>query len=228
MLSQKAKLDTALPVTLPYWVYLPDDYHDTQQDYPLILFLHGSGERGADYEILRSHGILGAIEEGLQLPFIVVAPQCPTNQGWDAHHPALIQIVKDIAESYRVDQDRMYLTGLSMGGAGAWYLATRYPNYWAAVVPICGMSNRFGGFPACLQNITHIPVWAFHGAKDDVIPVEATEELVKALEGYGGNVKFTVYPEAGHDSWSVTYRNSELYRWMLKQEREPIEKGESA
>jgi predicted peptidase len=108
----------------------------------------------------------------------------------------------------------MYVTGLSMGGFGTWTILAKYPNLFAAAVPICG-----GGDPATAESIKHIPIWAFHGAKDNVVPLERSRQMVDAIERVGGNAKLTVYPEAGHNSWSETYDNPEVYQWLLEHRR---------
>jgi predicted peptidase len=113
-----------------------------------------------------------------------------------------------------VDPDRVYLTGLSMGGYGTWSLAAAHPERFAAIVPICG-----GGNPADAAKLASLPVWVFHGAKDPTVPLERSKEMVEAIKSAGGNPRFTIYPEAGHDSWTETYNNPELYQWLLEQKK---------
>jgi predicted peptidase len=151
------------------------------------------------------------IEEGRSFPFVVASPQCPLNQPeWDWQ--ILDGVLTDIEKNYRIDPTRVYLTGLSMGGYGSWTWAMHQPKRFAALAPICGR-----GDPTQVCVLKDMPVWTFHGAKDDVIPIQKTEDLVISLRECGGNVKFTIYPEAKHDSWSETYNNPELYRWLLRQ-----------
>ncbi len=207
------KLERIIKVTMDYLLYLPADY--AQKDaWPLLLFLHGAGERGNDLNRVKIHGPPKLIEAGKQFPFIVVSPQCPAGQWWQPH--ALAALLDEIAEKYKVDADRIYVTGLSMGGFGTWALAGFAPDRFAALVPICG-----GGDPMTARRLAHVPVWVFHGAKDTVVPLSASEQMVEALKKVNGNVKFTVYPEAGHDSWSEAYNDPELYRWLLDQKRTP-------
>jgi len=123
-------------------------------------------------------------------------------------------VIDEIVEKYKVDQDRIYVTGLSMGGYGTWALAGFAPDRLAAIVPICG-----GGDPRSVRRFRRLPVWVFHGAKDSVVPLSASEEMVEALKKVNGSVKFTVYPEADHDSWTATYDDPELYKWLLEQRR---------
>ena len=119
-----------------------------------------------------------------------------------------------VEEKYKVDKQRVYLTGLSLGGYGTWSMARRYPDYFAAIVPICGGGSRSG-----IEQLKNTPTWVFHGAKDETVSIDQSERLVEALKGVGGNVKFTVYPEAGHDAWTETYNNPKLYEWLLEQKR---------
>jgi predicted peptidase len=123
-------------------------------------------------------------------------------------------LLDDIIRTYRVDRDRVYLTGLSMGGFGTWDLAAAHPEKFAAIAPICG-----GGNPQNAKKLARLPIWVFHGAKDPTVPIERSREMVEALKAAGANVKFTVYPEAQHDSWTETYNNPEFYQWLLEQKR---------
>jgi len=127
---------------------------------------------------------------------------------------ALAALLDEIEGSYAVDPNRIYVTGLSMGGIGTWHLATAYPQRFAAIAPICGYGN-----PSTVCAIRHLPVWAFHGADDEMVPLERGQATVDALRACGGNVMFTVYPGVGHDSWTQTYANPQLYTWLLQQRR---------
>jgi predicted peptidase len=205
-------------VRLPYLLSLPAGYaDDPARAWPLILFLHGAGERGEnDMPLLRKHGIPRVVEER-DLPFITISPQCPPNSWWSEHIGTLLALLDEAAATYRVDQKRVYLTGLSMGGFGSWHLATVAPQRFAAVAPICGGGPWFLGFPERVKVLKTTPVWVFHGAKDTTVAPAESERLVKALQECGGSVRFTLYPEAGHDSWTETYDNRELYTWLLEQ-----------
>jgi predicted peptidase len=196
---------------LDYLLFLPKGYEEGGKKWPLILFLHGSGERGKDLAKVKIHGPPKIVESKSDLPFIVVSPQAPRRR-WD---PDVLKALLDaVLADYRVDPDRIYLTGLSMGGAGTWTLAAEYPEYFAAIVPICG-----GGDPQDAKRLKDLPIWVFHGAKDEAVPLSRSEEMVKALKEEGADVKFTVYPDAGHDSWTETYNNPELYEWLLSHKR---------
>jgi predicted esterase len=196
-----------------YLLFLPDGYESGSERWPLILFLHGGGERGDDIEKVKVHGPPKIVAERPDFPFIVVAPQVYTNHIWStARLDALLQ---EVVEKYRVDPDRIYITGLSMGAYGAWHLAMEFPSRFAALVAISG-----GATPSGMCALKHLPIWVFHGAKDDVIKLDRSEELVTRLECCGANVKFTVYDDAGHDAWTRTYENPELYEWLLRQRRD--------
>lgn len=196
-----------------YLLYLPKDYNETEKEFPLVLFLHGAGERGDDIEKVKIHGLPKLINEGKDFPFIVVSPQCPENMFWNTD--ILSALLDEIEENYRVDKNRIYVTGLSMGGHGTWSLAIEQPNRFAAIAPVCGWADT-----SKASTIAHIPVWVFHGAKDIVVPVKSSEDMVAALKNYGSNAKLTIYPEANHDSWTETYNNEELYKWFLEQSLE--------
>ncbi|KAF0150811.1 MAG: phospholipase/carboxylesterase [Ignavibacteria bacterium] len=195
-------------VALDYLLYLPKDY-DAKEKLPLLLFLHGAGERGNNLEQVKAHGPAKLIEQGKDFPFIVVSPQCPANLRWN--HEWLSALIDEIISKYKVDYNRIYVTGLSMGGNGTWRLATEISNRLAAVIPICGWGDSFAA-----NLIGNLPIWTFHGAKDFVVPIKSTEDLVARIKSFNGNVKFTVYPDAGHDSWTETYNNPEIYEWLLK------------
>jgi len=201
-------------VACRYLLYLPKGYEGGRKRWPLLLFLHGAGERGRDLDLVKKHGPPRLIAEGHDLPFIVASPQCPGNQWWSSD--VLNALLDDLAANCRVDESRVYLTGLSMGGYGTWGLACEHPERFAAVAPICGGGNRL-----LAHRLKDVPVWAFHGAKDDAVPLAESEKMANALKACGGRVKLTVYPDAGHDSWTATYANPELYKWLLKHRRRP-------
>ncbi|MBN1349724.1 prolyl oligopeptidase family serine peptidase [candidate division KSB1 bacterium] len=195
-------------VNIEYLLYLPDDYETTGEKFPLMLFLHGAGERGDQLEKVKLQGPPKLIDEGKKFPCIVLSPQCPANQWWSVE--VLDVLLQEACKTYRVDKDRIYVTGLSMGGFGTWALASAFPQRFAAIAPICG-----GGNPLLAPRLKALPIWVFHGAKDQVVPLKQSQDMVDALEKAGGQVKFTIYPDAGHDSWTETYANPEFYDWLL-------------
>ncbi|MBW3623085.1 MAG: prolyl oligopeptidase family serine peptidase [Armatimonadetes bacterium] len=215
---QSFKKQITRTVSADYLLYLPKEYSkDKTARWPLILFLHGAGERGSDVQKVKAHGPPKLVAQGKEFPFIIVSPQVPEGEWWNPE--TLNALLDEVMKAYRVDPDRVYLTGLSMGGFGTWNLAAESPGRFAAIAPICG-----GGEPRRARRIRDIPTWVFHGAKDEVVPLQASQEMVDALKKAGGDVKFTVYPEAGHDSWTETYNNPELYEWFLRHRRKTEEK----
>lgn len=221
MTQQACTLDTTISkrVRLAYWLHLPQGYGAGGRRWPLILFLHGMGERGDQLELVKRHGIPKIAEEWSDFPFIAVSPQCPADSIWSLQQDALLALLDEILGHYAADPARVYLTGLSMGGYGTWELASAHPERFAAIAPICGGGSPFLGFPARVCALKDVPVWAFHGAKDTVVPLDESAKMVEALRAFGGNVRFTVYPEAGHDAWTETYANPELYAWFLSHHR---------
>lgn len=198
---------------LRYLLYLPAEYEQQQQKkFPLILFLHGAGERGDNLELVKVHGP-PKLAETKDLPAIVVSPQCPSGQRWDVK--ALGNLLDHVEKELRVDSKRIYVTGLSMGGRGTWDLIAAQPKRFAAAAPICGV-----GDPATAKAIRHLPIWTFHGTADRAVPYSATEAMVAALKEAGSNVKFTSYEGVGHNSWTATYDNPEFWSWLLAQVRQ--------
>lgn len=215
--QQEKSFSTQLsrPLACRYLLSLPAGYDsDSAQTWPLIIFLHGAGERGDDLERLKKHGPPKLIAQGRDLGAIVASPQTPEGEVWD---PQLVKALTDeLAATLRVDQSRIYLTGLSMGGFGAWETALLYPDTYAAIVPICGGAGvRF----LLAERIRSLPVWIFHGAKDTVVEPAHSQRMHEALKHIGGNVRFTLYPDAAHDSWTSAYDDPELWSWLLAQKR---------
>lgn len=199
-----------------FLLQLPEGYAAAgrEQRWPLVLFLHGLGERGRNIEQIKRHGLPKLIEQGKRFPFIVVSPQCPDDEWWNVL--ALEALIDHVAVKYRVDRDRIYVTGLSMGGYGTWALAQRHPERYAAVVPICG-----GGEVRHAAGLRDLPLWAFHGAKDFTVPLKRSQEMIDAITAAGGAPKLTTYPDGGHNIWEETYANPELWTWLLAQKRPP-------
>ena len=167
------QLDRTIKVTMKYLLYLPKDY-EQKPSWPLLLFLHGAGERGDDLNVVKKHGPPKLIDQGKQFPFIVVSPQCPSGKWWEPFE--LSALLDEIVEKYKVDQDRIYVTGLSMGGFGTWALAAHSPSRFAAIVPICS-----GGELRSTRALVNVPIWVFHGAKDPTVPLEMSERMVEVV-----------------------------------------------
>jgi predicted peptidase len=206
-----AELNTQVPVRLKYLVYLPKDY-EAQAAWPLVLFLHGAGERGDDLEKVKVHGPPKLIAAGKEFPFVCVSPQCPKDMWWEPVQ--LVALLDEIGAKYKIDPDRVYVTGLSMGGFGSWRMAYYVPDRLAAIAPICGGSETYFA-----KRFKHLPVWAFHGAQDKSVPLERSQAMIDALKKEGAEPKFTIYPDAAHDSWTATYDDPAFYEWLLAQKR---------
>ena len=195
---------------LTYLVKYPEGFSKTEK-YPVLMFLHGAGSRGTSTDALRNNPFFKCIEP-LNLPFVIVAPLCSENTWFDLFEH-LKELVKEVARLSYTDEKRIYLVGNSMGGYGTWQLAMSMPEYFAAIVPICG-----GGMYWNTGRLVNVPVWAFHGGIDGCVLPRESEKMVEAVNKAGGNAKLTIYPEAGHDSWTPTYSNPEVFEWMLQYE----------
>ena len=206
------KVEVKKDVELETWflLYLPEGYDTINRKWPLLLFLHGAGENGDILEMVKKNGPPKMIEFGRSFPYIVVSPQCPQDEKWSVE--VLDMLLDEMENRYRVDKKCIFVTGLSSGGTGTWDLAFAYPKRFAAIVPICGRVD-----PKKASVIKNLPVWVFHGAKDDIVPAEVSENMVNALKAVGSPVKFTLYPEAGHDSWTEAYDSPELWKWLEEQ-----------
>jgi len=200
-----------LEVKYNYYLFLPKGYQQHGKRWPLMLFLHGAGDAGTNMERVKILGPPKVVETMPDFPCILVSPQSPV-RSWNLD--ALNALLDDVIRRYRVDKNRVYLTGASMGGSGTWALAVAHPEKFAAIVPVSGSGDTNEA-----KRLIGLPIWAFHGAKDPVVKVERARQMVEAVRAAGGNVKFTVYPNATHDAWTETYNNPELYRWLLEQKR---------
>lgn len=199
---------------LPYLQFFPADY-DPAKTYPLVIFLCGLGECGEDLNLLTVHGFPKHARAGEEYPFILVAPQIPTNQVWFAYIETLNDWLNHLTSVLPVDKSRLYLTGLSNGGIGTWLWATRNPDQFAALVPVCGEAiDAFAPF------LCNVPIWAFHGDADGAVSCDASRRVVERINAFGGNAKLTVYPGVGHNSWEPAYREPDLIPWMLAQRRD--------
>ncbi len=208
-----------------YLLYLPSDYEtNSGKRWPLIFFLHGAGERGSDVWMVAKHGPPKVDTQMTNFPFIVVSPQCPAGQIWS--NDVLITLLDEVEKDYAVDLHRVYLTGLSMGGYGTWSLGFSYPERFAAMAPLCGGGEYItpyltvGAGGPRKDALLSLPVWAFHGGKDPVVPTDESRRMVGILQKLGAKeVKLTIYPEAQHDCWTQTYDQPEIFDWFLKHSR---------
>jgi len=210
-------------VELPYLLYAPvppaAEAAAARQHgpAPLVLFLHGIGERGDDLLRVTKHGPPKLATSGRDFPFLLAAPQCPAGSAWILQLDSLRALLLDLIRQHPVDTSRIYLTGLSMGGFGTWHLAVENPHAFAAIVPICGGAASATALAERMPAIAHVPTRVYHGAKDTVVLPRKSEELVQALRAAGGNVAYTLYPDAEHDSWTRTYEDPSLWDWLLAQ-----------
>jgi predicted peptidase len=234
VLPTTAQKDTAAFTRLQYvsgsdtllYRFLKPRKTEPATKYPLIIFLHGAGERGNNNEgnIKHIKGLATLNANRMKYPCFVIAPQCPKKQQWiEAYNAPLsakptkpmqqfIDLLENVLKEFPIDTDRIYITGVSMGGYGTWELISRFPNKFAAAVPVCG-----GGDLKMISAIKDIPIWAFHGAKDGVVPPEKSRRMIKALQEAGAQPGYTEYPEVDHPSWVHAYKDPYLMIWMFRQ-----------
>jgi predicted peptidase len=222
--TQTAQLFTAKrpAARVKYLLFLPAGCAArSRRRWPLLLFLHGADERGADLRLVAKHGPPRLAAHRPEFPFIVVSPQCPARHTWDT--AALLALLDHVLKKFPVDRRRVYLTGISMGGYGVWNLAVAEPQRFAAIAPICGGGDVLPIYlapPAKERALRALPVWAFHGGRDDVVPVSESERMIGALRGIGAtDARLTIIPDAGHDAWTETYDNPKLFEWLLARAR---------
>lgn len=199
-----------LAVAARYLLYLPDG-HAERDDWPLIVFLHGSGERGDDVALVREQGLPRLLDEGLSLPAVVLSPQCPAGQLWTRQLPAVRALIERTVENHGVDSRRIVATGLSLGGAGSYELVASYPELFAGVAPICGPWTRL----FVTRESARLPTWVFHGDADTAVPIDESLRLVDAIRREGGEPRLTIYPGVGHNSWDPAYEDPELQSWLV-------------
>ncbi|HLW63752.1 MAG TPA: prolyl oligopeptidase family serine peptidase [Gemmataceae bacterium] len=211
---------------LLYRLMKPENY-DPKTQYPLVIFLHGMGERGDDNDKQLLHGVaeFAKDENRKKYPCFLMAPQCPMTTTWadfgnqfkKEPTPAmklLLEAISTHVKELPIDDKRIYITGLSMGGFGTWDAIARKPELFAAAVPICG-----GGDVKTAERIAKIPIWVFHGAKDNAVKVERSRSMVEALKKAGGEPKYTEYPDVGHDSWVPAYKDADMFAWLFAQKK---------
>ncbi len=206
-------------VSYRYLSYLPKDYEaDAVRKWPLVIYLHGGSDRGTDLKKLYSSGIPDQVYRGREFPFIMLAPQCPVHLRWSTDD-WFENFYKEAASRYRIDTDRIYLTGPSLGGSGTWYIAARYPKTFAAIAPMSGFTSHLDYIDKNIDKLLDMPVWAFHGKMDTVVPFEETERIVKRLEGRNRNLRFSAEPDLGHSIHWQIYPGQEIYDWFLRYDR---------
>lgn len=211
----KGSLETVSTENLQYYLYYPAGYAKSpNEEFGLLVFLHGGGESGGVLEEVKKNGPPKMMAEDYPFPFLVLAPQNPHKKKW-WNINAVNQLVDAIVANNNVDPKRIYLTGLSRGGSAAWDLAVQYPDKWAALAVVCGMAP----VPYAHWIPKELPIWVFHGDEDPVIPVAESDAMVEKLKSMGNTIKYTRYKGVGHNSWDKTYAMDELYLWMAKQKK---------
>ena len=195
-----------------FWIWLPPGYTQTSARWPLVVFLHGSGERGTDLAKVKVHGPPKLVAQGQAWPAVLVSPQCEDGAHWEPER--LHRLLGALKARLNVDPQRCTGTGLSMGGFGVWNWATAFPRDLAAIAPVCGY-----GDPAKVAVMRGVPVRAYHGDADPVVPVAPHVACVEALRAAGGKASLTLYPGVGHDSWTSAYNDPELLPWLLAQKQ---------
>ena len=212
--QQEAALDVDVhwQARLRFLLFLPRGYAGSTHDWPVLFFLHGSGERGDDLSRVKAHGPPKYAAAGADHPFVLVAPQVPEGLAWDSD--ALEALRAHLVRRLPVDANRVLMTGLSMGGIGTWNYAVDYPDRLAGIAPVSGTGDSDRA-----ARVAQLPIWAFHGARDDAVPIAGEQEMVDAVRAAGGNVRFTVYPDIGHNAWEQAYADPQLHEWLLAQRR---------
>jgi predicted peptidase len=203
--------NSKLKIKCNYLLYLPPNYENQTDTFPLIIYLHGGSVRGDNLEKLKTYGLPKLIEDGNQYDFIIASPQCPENTYWSKIN-WFDTLYRELVSKYRIDKNRIYVTGISAGGFGAWHAAMDNPNRISAIIPLCGGCNDSSE----ICKINHLPVWTFHGTNDNLIDINETERLVRRLKTCNGNIKFTRLDSTGHNIGHI-YENQEIYDWFLQQ-----------
>jgi predicted peptidase len=206
--------------TFQYLISIPLNYEKGNQDtWPVLLYLHGAGERGNDINTLLGNGLPAFIEAENDFPFITISPLCPVDTWWSDHLAVLDILLKEVCDRYRADIHRIAATGVSMGGYGVWHAGVIFPERFSCLVPIGGGGAWFYGFPRVVRKLINTPVWAFHGENDPIIPLRESSVLVRELTSAGGHAQLTVLPGGGHEIWQDVYTNPEVVNWMLAQSK---------
>lgn len=199
-----------------YLIYLPKDYNKQLKKYPLVIYLHGGSHKGDDLNKLKEYGLPYLVDKGKNFDFILVSPQCPDGKYWSTDN-WFEPLYEKIISEYRIDTNKVYLTGVSMGGYGTYIVAMDYPDKFAAIVPLCGGCNDSDTTRICY--LKNIPIWAFHGTDDNIIPISETERIVTTLKKCRGNLKFTKLEGEGHGIQYLYEKDDMIYEWMLRQSR---------
>lgn len=196
-----------------YWLFLPNDY---QENLPLIIYLHGAGERGKNIEHLARHGLAKLLMEKIEIDAVVLIPQCPADCVWDNLPHELKMLIDEVVDKYKIDGNRITVTGSSMGGFGTWMLGMTYPNFFAGLAPVAG-----GGMEWRSSNLTGMPIRAYHGKRDELVDWKRTEMMVRAVNRSGGKAETVFFEELDHNGGiDFAYRHTNLIYWLLEQKKE--------
>ena len=213
---ESGKKEVSVSESLEYYLYFPPEYQESSSKrFPLLLFLHGGGESGGDLELIRENGPPKLLTEGKDFPFLILAPQNPhKKQWWNVR--AVMALLEQITREYRIDPKRLYLTGLSRGGNACWEIAAQFPDTFAAMAVVCGMTP----VPYAHWINKSMPIWVFHGKEDPVIPFSESEQMTRKLEEMGYDVRLTASDGVGHNAWEKAYLEEGLYEWFLNYSKE--------
>ena len=216
ILDDIVRAEVNLPYEISFRTYFPEGYELSNEKFPIVFFLHGVGERGNDLDLVETHGVPKLIKNNKRFPFITVAPQCPLFEWWSRPEmtKSLINLVEQVTQTYKADKSRVYLTGLSMGGYGSIALANKRPDLFSAMISVCGGAD-FDNF----ENLKKLPIWLFHGSKDDVHPASRSEKIYNQLKEINPEIKLTIYDGIDHNSWDITYDNDDIYDWLLSKSK---------
>lgn len=214
-LSVFAQNEQKVKANYNYLLYLPKDYVTTTKAYPLMIYLGGGSQRGTDLNKLKTFGPPNLIAKGQDFDFIIVSPQCPEGKTWTSEK-WYDSLAIALIPKYRIDSNRIYVTGISIGGYGTWQAAMDYPDKFAAIIPLCGGINDSD--TANISKIKHLPIWTFHGTADNMISIAETERIYKKLKGLKSQIRFTTIKNGGHGI-QYLYEDPKIYQWMLKQRR---------
>ena len=206
------KKEIKLAIEVNYIIKLPDNQ---KEKFPLLVFLHGSGERGTNLDLVKNHSPF-TYQNLMQKDVAILAPQCPENKWWDTN--AIYELIQSITSKYNVDKSRIYLTGLSMGGWGTWKLATEHPELFAAVAPVCGVTDV--NILKNVEVLQKMPIHIFHGALDDIVSPNMSIEIYQKLKKVNANCSLTIFPNDNHNSWDSTYSDPKFYEWLFTQKTE--------
>lgn len=202
---------------LNYWLYRPEGR--LLSGLPLLVFLHGSGERGQNLALVKKYGVPNMLDSKFDFPAVVLSPQCPAETRWYDHADAVIRLIKQVLMQHPVDRQRVLLTGFSMGGQGVWYIGALYPEVFAALAPVSGRMPPREDFHKLICTLKDMPIWVQHGTADEIVPHSDSEKAVDLLRACGGNPYFTSVIGATHTQTPEHAYTEELYEWLFSQRR---------